>query len=306
MEKKNPKEIYLLIDSNSLIHRAFHALPSLTTPDGSPIGAIYGLASILIKVIREKAPKYIAAAFDRPEPTFRKIEYGEYKATRKPTSDELVPQIKEAYKLFNAFGIKTFDASGWEADDIIATIAHKISREKDRVAVILSGDLDALQVVKGDNIIVEVPQKGISNTVIYNESAVKERFGVSPLQFPDYKGLVGDKSDNIPGVPGIGPKTACKLIQDYGSIEKMYIEAKEVGLSDEKLRLRLIENEDLAMVSKKLAKLSFNVPLNVILEELEVRDIDSNSNLIEYLDNLGFNSLINRIENNKVSRYNTD
>jgi len=213
-----------LIDANSLLHRSYHALPPFKTPEGYPSGALYGLASILIKVLREWKPKYIAAAFDRPEPTFRKEEYEEYKATRKPTDKELVSQLKEAHKLLDAFGIKTFDLAGFEADDIVTTMAKRLSSNTLQ-AIILSGDLDTLQAVDGDRIIVEFPKKGISETAIYDREAVKERFNMEPEKLMDYKGLVGDTSDNIPGVPGIGPKTAEKLINKYSTLEKMYKDA---------------------------------------------------------------------------------
>ena len=305
MEKKKQKDTLLLIDANSLIHRAFHALPPFTTPDGRPSGALYGLASILIKTLNEKKPNYIAAAFDRPEPTFRKKEYDKYKATRPPTSSDLIPQLKEAHNLFEAFNIKTFDAPGWEADDIIATLANRFAGENNLVVIALSGDLDILQIVKGDNVLVETPKKGITNTVLYNEDAVIERFGVSPQKLADYKGLVGDKSDNIPGVPGVGPKTAEKLIKRHGSLEGMYKDAKEIGLSDEKLRLKLLEYEEQAILSKRLATMSLDAPVDTDLGDLKIGNPLSGDELIKYLNGLGFDSLVGRIENTSTSRYNT-
>ena len=150
MERKKSKEKLLLIDANSLIHRAFHALPQLTTPDGAPSGALYGVASILIKIFKERSPEYALAAFDRQEPTFRKKQYEAYKATRPKTDSALIPQIKESHTLFKKFGIKTFELPGWEADDIVATLAHSLSCGEDVQAVIFSGDLDSLQAVEGE------------------------------------------------------------------------------------------------------------------------------------------------------------
>src|SRR3989344_4031121 len=209
-----------LIDANSLIHRAFHALPPFTSPDGRPTGALYGISNILLKILREQKPDYIAAAFDRPEPTFRDKEYREYKATRPETAEGLIPQIIGARELFSLLGIKTLEMPGFEADDIIMTLANKFNQEDLRV-VIFSGDLDILQAVRGENIVAQIPKTGISNTVIYNKEAVQDRFGVPPEKLADFKGLVGDKSDNIPGVRGVGPKTAAVLVMQYGSLENL-------------------------------------------------------------------------------------
>jgi len=306
MEKTKQKDTLLLIDANSLIHRAFHALPSFTTPGGKPSGALYGLASILIKTLSEKNPHYIAAAFDRPEPTFRKKEYDKYKATRAPTASDLILQLKEAHNLFNAFNIKTFEEPGWEADDIIATLANRFAGTDNLVVVALSGDLDILQIIKGDAVVVETPKKGISNATLYNEDAVVERFGVGPQKLADYKGLVGDVSDNIPGVPGVGPKTTEKLLKKHGSLEGIYKDAKEIGLSDDKLRIKLIKYEKQAILSKKLATLSVDAPIDTDLENLKIENSRTGNNLIDYIRELGFDSLIGRIENASTSRYNTN
>lgn len=304
MGKERAKDILLLVDANSLIHRAFHALPPFTTPDGEPSGALYGLASMLIKVMRERPPRYIIAAFDRPEPTFRKKEYKEYKATRTPTPDELISQLNEAHNLLEAFGIKSMDSPGWEADDIIATLANRFSDNNSIQVVILSGDLDMLQIVDGDKVVVELPKKGVSQTIIYNYKAVKDRFDVKPSQLSDYKGLVGDTSDNIPGVPGIGPKTAAKLINKYGTLENMYAEIEEVGMSDEKLRKKLAEYRDQALLSKRLATLETNVPVSIELGEVNVQELFRKKSAVEYVRKLGSETLAARIENDLTNSYN--
>lgn len=291
------KDTLLLIDANSLIHRAFHALPPFTAPDGSPVGALYGLASILIKIFNERPPKYIAAAFDRPEPTFRHKEYKEYKGTRAKTADELISQLNRAKDLLDAFGIPHFNKAGWEADDIVVTIAKKYKKEDDLQIVIFSGDLDLLQAVYNDKVVVETPKKGISNTVIYNKEAVLERFGVSPSQLADYKGLVGDRSDNIPGVPGVGPKTATQLLVEHKNLENLYKDIKEIGLSNEKLRKKLLEFEEQAMLSKKLATLDEDTPIETELELLKSSFLENKTKAKEYLKDLGFDSLVSRIEN---------
>ncbi len=210
--KNNMKKLFL-IDANSIIHRSFHALPPFTTPEGKPSGAIYGIASILLKLWRDERPDYAAALFDRPEPTFRDEKYAEYKAQRPPAAEELVAQIIEAHKLFEAFGIKTFEKPGYEADDLIATLAEKFKTLPDVQVVILTGDRDTLQMVEGDKLVVQTFNKGVSDTTIYNEAAVIEKYGIAPKQMVDYKALVGDSSDNIKGVPGVGPKTALELIK---------------------------------------------------------------------------------------------
>lgn len=297
METTPQKDTLLLVDANSLIHRAFHALPPFTAPDGSPAGALYGLASILIKIFNERPPKYIAAAFDRPEPTFRHKEYSDYKGTRATVADELISQLQKSRDLLENFGVPHFEKAGWEADDIVITIAKRYENEKNLKITILSGDLDTLQAVRDNSVVVESPKKGISNTVIYDKAAVMERFGVPPENLADYKGLVGDTSDNIPGVPGIGPKTAATLLSEYKTIENMFEDIKEVGMSNIKLREKLLEFESQARLSKKLAILDENVPLNPSLKDLEANFLTNKIQVKDCLNNLGFESLVTRIEN---------
>ena len=291
------KDTLLLIDANSLIHRAFHALPPLTAPDGRPAGALYGLASIIIRILRdgptgEGSPEYIAAAFDRPEPTHRKIEYKEYKGTRPPTSSDLISQLIEAHNLFKTLGIKTFEMPGWEADDIVTTLANKFSNEGLKV-FILSGDRDVLQAVDNLGVKVVMPQKGISDTVIYDETAVKAKFGVTPKQLADYKGLVGDTSDNIPGVPGVGPKTASDLINRYESLEGLYNEVDSVGLPKVSLQEKLKTYRDQAFLSKKLATLENNLPIEVSIDEIVFKPMPD-EDVADYFEQFGFKSLLER------------
>ncbi|PIP46112.1 MAG: hypothetical protein COX15_01420 [Candidatus Colwellbacteria bacterium CG23_combo_of_CG06-09_8_20_14_all_42_19] len=295
------KGTLLLIDANSLIHRAYHALPPFTSPEGKPTGALYGLASILIKIFREgmlnnDIPKFIVAAFDTPEITFREKEYKEYKITRPPAADDLISQLKEAQRLLQLFGIKTIKLPGWEADDLLATIASRFkASEAIKKVVILSGDLDMLQMVKDDKVVAIMPQKGISNTVVYDETSVFKRFGVAPKLLADYKGLVGDKSDNIPGVPGIGPKTAANVISKFQNLENLYREIDEVGLPDLKLQSKLQEYKDQAFLSKKLATLDQSAPVEVSLEELRLPAAVDGKQITVYFEELGFNSLIDRL-----------
>lgn len=282
----------LLIDANSLIHRSFHALPPLTTPKGEPINAVYGLSSILLKILREHQPDYAAAAFDRPEPTFRDEIYKEYKAHRPPTANELVSQLQKAHETFEKFGIKVVEKPGFEADDIVGTLAERFKNEPDIKVVIFSGDKDNLQLVDDDRVIVELLKTGVSKTVTYDKAFFLQQYGFAPEQLVDYKALVGDPSDNIPGVMGIGPKGATDLIKEYGSVEKIY---EEVGLISKKvLQEKLEKNRESAFLSKKLAQIKRDVPLDLTLDDLRQRTLDK-EDLKKYFEELGFKSLVERL-----------
>lgn len=279
----------LLIDANSIIHRSFHALPSFTGPTGEPTGALYGVASILMKLWREERPEYAAALFDRPEPTFRKKEYAAYKAQRPPAPDDLIVQIIEARRLFAAFGIATFEKPGFEADDLIATLAERYRNEPDIQVVILTGDRDTLQLIEGDKVVVRTFNKGVSDTTIYDEQAVIVKYGFPPERMVDYKALVGDPSDNIKGVSGIGPKTATELIKKFGSIENIFREVP----NDPKLAARLGGREHEAEFSKKLVILERNVPLELAgIEDLAVAD--TALDVEAYFREKGFVTLLKR------------
>ena len=306
----------LLIDANSLIHRSFHALPPLTTPKGEPINAVYGLSSILLKLLREHNPDYVAAAFDRPEATFRKEMYREYKAHRPPTANELVSQLIEAHNTFEKFGIKVVEKAGFEADDVVGTLAEKFSSEggsasggkgspsigsgnssslsgvEELQIIIFSGDKDNLQLVDGNKVSVELLKTGVSKTMTYSEALFLQEYGFSPKQLVDYKALVGDTSDNIPGVTGIGPKGATDLIKEYGSVEKIY---EEIGLiSKEVLRKKLEVGRESAFLSKKLAMIKRDVPLEIVLEDLKQHPLNKEE-LKTYFNELGFKSLVERL-----------
>ena len=282
----------LLIDANSLIHRCFHALPPLTSPSGEPINAIYGLSSILLKILRDHQPEYVAAAFDRPEPTFRDSMYKEYKAQRPPTADTLVPQLIKAREVFQKFGITALEKAGYEADDIVGTLAEKFKKIADISVIIFSGDKDNLQLIDGNMVVVELLKTGVSKTVTYDERLFLQDYGFSPKQLIDYKALVGDTSDNIPGVNGIGPKGATDLIKEYGSVEKIY---EEVGLIPKKvLQAKLEANRANAFLSKKLATIKRDVPLDITIEQLQYQRGDSEE-LKKYFASLGFQSLVARL-----------
>src|SRR3989338_6879959 len=206
----------IVIDSSSLLYRAFHALPPLTNAKGQPTGAVYGFLLIFFKAIKDLEANYIVACFDTKKPTFRHEKFEEYKAGRAPTPDGISAQFPVIKEVLKAFNIPLFEKEGFEADDIIATIAKKYAG--DAKVFIVSGDLDNLQLVD-ENIKVYTPGKSIKETILYDDAKVVERFGVTPAQMNDFKALTGDNSDNVPGVPGIGKKTAAEIIQQYSSIE---------------------------------------------------------------------------------------
>jgi DNA polymerase-1 len=281
----------LLIDANSIIHRSFHAIPPFTGPDGRPTGALYGISAMLLTLWRDARPEYAAALFDRPEPTFRDEIYKEYKAHRPPAVPELISQIIEARELFTAFGIPTFEKAGFEADDLIATLAEKFKNEKDVRVVILTGDRDTFQLVEGDKLVVRMFNKGVSDTTIYNEEALKEKYGLQPNQLIDYKALVGDASDNIKGVPGIGPKTATELLQKFGTLEKIFTALP----NDPKLEKRLGAFRKDAELSKELVILERNVPIELgNLESLAIRE--DKPKIASYFATLGSATLLRRLE----------
>lgn len=284
----------MLIDANSLIYRCFFALPPLTNSQGEPVGAVYGLSSILLKISKESPADYAIAAYDRPEPTFRKQAFEGYKIQRPAMPNDLVLQLQETANLFRLFNIRVFEAPGFEADDIIATLANRFKKEKDLQIIILSGDLDTLQVVDNEKIIVWMPQKGVSQFSVYDEEAVIRRYGIKPKEMSDYKGLVGDKSDNIPGVAGVGPKTAAMIIQQFGCLEDFY-ELAPSAKAPSSVFQKLAAGKESALLSKKLATLRIDAPVDIgQLEECRVGKINQ-AGLIDYFKDQGFVSLANRL-----------
>jgi len=283
----------LLIDANSLIHRFYHALPPLTDPKGEPVGALYGLSRILLKIVRSQKSDYVVAAFDRREKTFRSDLYKDYKGTRPPTAGDLIPQLQAAYNVFKIFGIKTINLKGYEADDIIGTLAERFKNEKDLRIVIFTGDLDALQLVKDKKIIVDTIRKGINDVAVYDEKAVRDRYGIGPDQIADYKGLVGDASDNIKGVPGIGPKTAAELLREYGTVENIF---EDIAIIPDKKSKKLIGQKEQAKLSKRLATIIRDAPI----EKLTLGDIKlvrpTKEKLEKFFKGYGFSSLIRSLE----------
>jgi len=259
----------VLLDTNGLIYRAFYALPYLTTATGRPTNAVYGLTAMVLKVLEEEKPAYIGAAFDRPAPTFRHKQFKAYKAHREAMPEDLRPQMALSKDVLNALRIPIFETDGFEAEDVIATIAAQ-ALERGLNALIVSGDLDTLQLVR-PGVRVMVTSRGISDTVVYDEAKVRERYGFDPPQLPDYKSLRGDSSDNIPGVPGIGEKTASALIQQFGSVEALL---DHVDQAPQKARAALAAARDQVLQSKQLATIVANAPIEIDWEALRRREPD--------------------------------
>ncbi len=283
--------LVLLFDANALVHRAFHALPPLTVPKtGEMVNAVYGFASTLLKVIAEFKPTHWAIAFDRPAPTFRHEKYEEYKAQRPPTPEELRGQIKRVHQLVDAFHIPVFEIDGFEADDVLGTLS-KQANEQGLETIIVSGDNDMLQlVVPGVRML--APRRTLGDTILYDEEAVDRKYGITPGQVPDLKALTGDPSDNIPGIPGIGEKTAAKLLKQFGSLEGIYTHIE--GIAPDKLQTTLREHESQAFRNKELVVISQDVPVNLDLQASQVRAY-SRKEVVELFRELEFVNLIPRL-----------
>lgn len=300
----------VLIDANALIHRSFHALPPLTAPSGEIVNAVYGFTMVLLKMLKDLKPDYVAAAFDLPEPTFRHKEYKEYKVTRKKAPEELYLQIPKVKEILGAFGIPVYEKAGFEADDVIGTAASLAKKKFGVKTIIVTGDMDTLQLVDKDTSVYGL-RKGISDIALYDEKAVEEKFeGLKPGQLNDYKGLKGDVSDNVPGVPGVGEKTALTLIKRFGSIERLY-QALEKGESlefirgGEKLAENLLKNKDQAFFSKKLVTLRLDAPVDFDLEKCRLGALDTEK-ISRVFRELGFKSLIARLPGAGVEKFRRD
>ena len=282
----------VIIDGNSIVNRAFYALPDLTNKQGLHTNAIYGFTTMLFKIIEVYKPTHISVAFDKKAPTFRHLEYKEYKAGRKKMPDELREQLEPLKNLLDAFNINRLELEGYEADDIIGTVSLKAEQEGYKVYIV-TGDKDAIQLASNTTTTL-ITKKGVGEVEEYDFDEVMKKYQMTPNQFIDLKGLMGDKSDNIPGVPGIGEVTGIKLIKEFGSIENIIENIDSIKGSPKK---KLQENKELAIMSKRLATIIRDVPIEVNLDELIFGDYDK-SKLIEVFNELGFNSLIARLGEN--------
>ena len=279
----------VIIDGNSIINRAFYAIPDLTNKQGLHTNAIYGFTTMLFKIIDTYNPTHISVAFDKKAPTFRHLEYKDYKAGRKKMPDELKQQMEPLKLLLDKFNINRLEIEGYEADDIIGTVSLKAEQEGYKVYIV-TGDKDAIQLAS-DKTTTLITKKGVGEVDEYDFNAVMEKYQMTPTQFIDLKGLMGDKSDNIPGVPGIGEVTGIKLIKEFGSIENILDNIESIKGSTKK---KIEENKDLAVMSKNLATIIRDVPIEVNLETLLFGDYNK-EDVIEEFNKLEFNSLIAKV-----------
>ncbi len=307
------RPIIALIDTSALVHRAFHAIPHLTDPQGRPINAVYGFVSSILAVLEQVQPRYLVCALDVKGKLHRSDKYDQYKAQRKPTDEALKSQFPIVTELIEELGIPHFGIPGHEADDVIGTLA-KQAQENNVFAVIVTGDMDALQLVNGNVAVLSVT-KGAKELTWYNTQSVVDKYGLEPHQLRDYKGLMGDSSDNIPGVPGVGPKGAQALLQHFGTLDALYealegnegtkLEARgsSLGKSEtpdssfqlrDSLRAKLLEFKDQAYLSRDLGTIDIHVPIELDLEQAIAKNYRRDT-AATFLESLGFKSLIRRL-----------
>lgn len=302
--KKSTLKTIVLLDAHAILHRGYHAMGGFATRDGRPTGALYGFLSMVLRIYEDIKPDYIAACFDLPKPTFRHISYDAYKGGRQKTEDALIEQIKESYKLCEALSIPVYTCEGFEADDLLGTIAEQLKKEKDTRIIIASGDMDTFQLIDGDKVTVYTLKKG-NETALYTTKSVIDRFGFGPEYIPDYKGFAGDTSDNIIGIKGIGDKTATELIKHYGSVEKVYevLKHNRQQLLDDGFKERIVglleEGEDEALFSKTLATIRRDAPVTYVEPEKEWLETINIEKYQEMCDLYEFRSMRNRLHTMK-------
>lgn len=298
---KSKQKTLVLLDTHAILHRAYHALPEFKSSKGEPTGALYGLCTFLIKLIKDLKPDYIIACYDLPGPTMRHDAYDGYKAHRKKIDEDLVKQLESSKQVFGALNIPIYSSPGFEADDMLGTIVEALKKNKEVDVIIASGDMDTMQLISDDKVRVYTLKKGIKDTIIYNEDAVKERFGFGPELLPDFKGLRGDPSDNIIGISGIGEKTAVDLITNFGSIEDIYKTLKK----DEKLfvkagiKPRIIEllnkGKDEALFSKMLATIRRDAPIHFVLPEKIFSESVEMKKVVDLFNSFEFRNLASKV-----------
>jgi DNA polymerase-1 len=284
---------FLLIDGNAIIHRAYHAYPTtLTTTKGELVNAVYGFTSILLTVFRDLKPTYVAVTFDLAAPTFRHKKFEGYKASRPAMDEELVVQIDRVKEVVRTLNIPVFEKEGFEADDVIGTLADKVSKghEKKVGVVIVTGDKDALQLVD-NSVKVYLPARGKVKAELVGRAEFIKKYGFEPVRMVDFKALSGDSSDEIPGVSGIGPKTATDLIVRFGDLSSIYNSLDEIK---ESVRKRLVDDKENAFLSYDLAKIETAVPLNFRLGKCKLADYDKDE-VLKLFEALEFRSLIRRL-----------
>ncbi|WP_332629096.1 DNA polymerase I [Halalkalibacter flavus] len=281
----------VLIDGNSIAYRAFFALPLLNNDKGVYTNAVYGFTTMLLKIIEEEKPTHMLVAFDAGKTTFRHKTFDEYKGGRQKTPPELSEQFHLVREMLDAFNISRYEVENYEADDIIGTLAKEASN-KDFEVKVYSGDKDLLQLVS-DKVTVVLTKKGITNVEAYDEALIAEKYGISPKQIIDMKGLMGDSSDNIPGVPGVGEKTALKLLKEFGSVEKVLDSIDQI--SGKKMKEKLEENREQALMSKELATIFVDVPFETQLDDLSFGEYEK-QNVVKLMKELEFTSLVSKFD----------
>lgn len=305
-------ERLIIIDGNAILHRAFHAIPPLTTTKGELVNAIFGFLSMMLRIVHDLKPAFLVVTFDRAKPTFRKKLFKAYQAKRPKMDEGLSGQINRMHKVLEKMNVSVFEMDGYEADDVIGTITNRIKnyelslsaqagiKNKKIETIIITGDRDILQLVS-DRVKVYMPVKGLSESKLFGEKEVEEKFGIKPSQIVDYKALVGDQSDNYPGVGGIGPKTASHLLSHYQTLERLYQKIDEVENENVKGKLKAGEKE--AEMSKKLAQIYTEVPIDFDLGKCRLPNFDR-PDIHQLLEELQFRTLIGRlgsgIKNNEL------
>ncbi|MFZ2199874.1 MAG: 5'-3' exonuclease H3TH domain-containing protein [Microgenomates group bacterium] len=284
----------LLVDGSALLHRAYHAYPPLKSKSGEIVGAVYGVASILISALEEVKPTHVMVAWDLPKPTFRHIKYVGYKAQRPKADSEMVEQIPKVKAIIGAMEIVQIEQEGYEADDIIGTLSkikplHQLTNEPFDI-VILTGDQDTMQLVN-ENVRILTPAKGANPPVLYGVDEVKAKYGVRPDQIVDYKALIGDPSDNIPGVAGIGPKSAASLLNQFGTVKNIYKNIDKI--ENEKVKEKLLSGKDSVELSYELSKIVCDMQISTPLEAMEYLGLQGET-LKARFEEYGFKSLIKR------------
>jgi DNA polymerase-1 len=296
------KEKLMIIDGNALIHRSFHALPPLTTKSGEMVNAVYGFTTVLIKALREFKPDYVALTLDRKEKTFRHKRFADYKATRVKAPDELYAQIPRVKEIAAAFNIPIYELAGYEADDLIGALANKVDGVVEKI--IVTGDLDTLQLINAQTKVFTM-KRGLTDSMLYDEQAVKQRYGLEPGQMIDFKALRGDPSDNIPGVKGIGEKTAVELLQKFGTLDKIYEYVNKLKIQNSKLKTEgkikerilqlLAQYKKDAYMSKELATIKCDAKVDFSLDQARFGDFDQEK-LARLFNELEFKSLLPRLQ----------
>ena len=280
----------MLLDSNGLIYRGYHALPPLTTSKGELVNAVFGFCSILLRGIQDLQPEYVAACFDLPGPTFRHEQFADYKATRTPMPDDLRSQFPKVREVVAALRIPVYEMAGYEADDVIGTIARDMDARGIDTTVV-TGDMDMLQIVTEHTRLMTTRQ-GVDSTVYYDPAKIWERFELRPNQMIDYKALKGDPTDNIPGIPGVGEKTAAKLVAQFGSLEGIYERLGEV--KPDKLRFKLVEAREQVFASRELSRIICDLPISLDLDSAHLSDYDR-AEVVRLFREFEFRTLIDRL-----------